>query len=55
MFEFLLVAQTVNQTDDQCMLTMMNGRSCQRKIAGCIPHDVGDPGQCVVPAITKSL
>lgn len=39
------IAQTVNQTDDQCMLTMMNGRSCQRKVAGCIPHDVGDPAE----------
>lgn len=39
------MAQTVNQTDDQSILTMMNGRNCQRKVAGCIPHDVGDPAE----------
>lgn len=44
-FKFQLTAQTVNQTDNQLTLTMMNGRNCQRKVAGCVPHDVGDPGQ----------
>ena len=55
MCEFHLTAQTVNQTDDQSILTMMNGRNCQRKVAGCIPHDVGDPGDCVGPAFTELL
>lgn len=39
------IAQTVNQTDTQVMLTMMNGRNCRRKVPGCVPHDVGDPAE----------
>ena len=27
------------------MLTMMNGRNCRRKVPGCVPHDIGDPGE----------
>ena len=23
---------------------MMNGRLCPRKVQGCVPHDIGDPG-----------
>ena len=40
-----LIALAVNQTDTQVMLTMMNGRNCRRKVPGCVPHDIGDPGE----------
>lgn len=43
-----LTAQVVEQTDSQLTLTMMNGRNCRRKVAGYVPHDVGDPGRFVV-------
>ncbi|XP_073242353.1 non-lysosomal glucosylceramidase-like isoform X1 [Porites lutea] len=39
------IAQSVNEADNQVMLTMMNGRNCQRKVSGCVPHDVGDPAE----------
>jgi len=39
------IAQVVDQTDSQSTLTMMNGRNCRRKVAGYVPHDVGDPAE----------
>lgn len=48
-------AQAVSQTDSQVTLTMMNGRNCRRKVAGYVPHDVGDPGGFEVTIITEYL
>ncbi|XP_031554727.1 non-lysosomal glucosylceramidase-like [Actinia tenebrosa] len=39
------LAQTVNQTDSQVWMTMMNGHYCTRKVPGCVPHDIGDPDE----------
>lgn len=39
------LAQTVNQSDNEIWMTMMNGHYCKRKVPGCIPHDIGDPGK----------
>ena len=38
-------AQIVNQADNEQVQTMMNGQHCRRKAPGCVPHDIGDPGQ----------
>ncbi|XP_046855881.1 non-lysosomal glucosylceramidase-like isoform X2 [Xenia sp. Carnegie-2017] len=37
------IAAIVNRSEMKKRLTMMNGRSCPRKVQGCVPHDVGDP------------
>ncbi|XP_028416084.1 non-lysosomal glucosylceramidase-like [Dendronephthya gigantea] len=37
------IADYVNKSDLKQRLTMMSGRSCPRKVQGCVPHDIGDP------------
>ena len=39
------LADYVNKSDFKQRLTMMSGRSCSRKVQGCVPHDIGDPGK----------
>ncbi|EDO31657.1 predicted protein, partial [Nematostella vectensis] len=39
------MAHAVNVSDNQVVMTMMNGHYCRKKVPGCIPHDIGDPSE----------
>ena len=54
-YRFCLTAQRVNQADGDLILTMMEGLHCRRKVAGCIPHDIGDPGKALMGEIILSF
>lgn len=45
-FIYLFVAATsVLDTDSEIRIMMMSGAKAYRKVPGCVPHDVGDPGK----------
>jgi len=37
-------ATSVLDTDNDTRVMMMSGLKAFRKVPGCVPHDVGDPG-----------
>lgn len=38
-------ATSVLKADDELRLMMMAGGKAVRKVSGCVPHDMGDPGK----------
>lgn len=43
-FVLIYLATSVLNADDELRLMMMEGGKAFRKVAGCVPHDMGDPG-----------
>ena len=46
-FKFFFIGDTVTIEDKERVKFLMAGQTGVRKVANCIPHDIGDPGEMI--------